>query len=69
MKRETKECRQFHKKKYWTGKFGYFWVDDVCTLYCHCTKCNRRFEMEVDNKDFVWGSPYYKTVKIDYNTV
>lgn len=65
MKKETHECRTKHTKS-WTGRFGYFWVNDECTLFCHCAECNRWFEIIVNKKNFAWGSSYYKKVKIIY---
>lgn len=60
-------CSKLHRNKFWTGKFGYFWVDGKNTLYCRCTACNRSFEISVDEKDFKRGDVYYKSVKIDYS--
>jgi hypothetical protein len=64
-RKKPSECSQFHRK-YWTGKLGYFWVNDKCTLYCHCPKCDRCFEMAVNKKEFTWGDEYYKSVRIEY---
>jgi hypothetical protein len=66
--KQSDVCSKNHRK-FWIGKFGYFWVDGKNTLYCYCPKCPRRFQMRVDEKDFTQGSAFYKSVKIDYNSV
>jgi len=65
---EEDKCNKKLHGKFWTGKFGYFWVNDECTLYCHYSKCNRFFEIGINkkNKDFEWGQPIYKGVTIEY---
>lgn len=64
--KQSDVCSREHRK-FWSGKLGYFWVNGKNTLYCHCPKCPRYFQMDVDEKDFVWGDKKYKSVTIDYS--
>ncbi len=61
------KCNKKLHGKFWIGKFGYFWADGKNTLYCHCSKCDRFFNIGVDLKYFKYGEPIHKGVTIDYD--